>query len=158
MHIDVNQGAPISILNDNNNNKLRTHVFKPFTRGTSRYEQIRLNDLKHVKLSKPIEIFNMIDLASGTEPNEKEMYPYVDSIIENGYANAIALYFDVYLDSEKQIVLTTSPTNTSTCWGQAIQIFDKEIECKQNEPIVLHAKHDFTSIKVRLAEDLDFDI
>ena len=33
----------------------------------------------------------MIDLASGTEPNEKEMYPYVDSIIENGYANAIAL-------------------------------------------------------------------
>ena len=42
------------------------------------------------------------------EPNEKEMYPYVDSIIENGYANAIALYFDVYLDSEKQIVLTTS--------------------------------------------------
>ena len=170
IHIDVNQGAPISILpsskkptkkqndNNNNNNKLRTHVFKPFTRGTSRYEQIRLNDLKHVKLSKPIEIFNMIDLASGTEPNEKEMYPYVDSIIENGYANAIALYFDVYLDSEKQIVLTTSPTNTSTCWGQAIQIFDKEIECKQNEPIVLHAKHDFTSIKVRLAEDLDFDI
>ena len=117
----------------------------PFTRGTSRYEQIRLNDLKHVKLSKPIEIFNMIDLASGTEPNEKEMYPYVNSIIENGYANAIALYFDVYLDSEKQIVLTTSPTNTSTCWGQAIQIFDKEIECNQNEPIVLHAKHDFVN-------------
>jgi predicted RNA methylase len=169
INLDLKQGAPISILpakkqqgSSNNNDMdtgatLNTQVFKPFTRGTSRYQQIRLNDLKHVKLSAPFEVFNTIDLASGNEPTEKEMYPYVDCIIENGCANCIALYYDVYLDSEKEIVLTTSPTNASTCWGQAIQILQNEIHCKKNEPVILHARHDFTSVTVDLAEGLDFD-
>ena len=85
------------------------------------------------------------------------MLPYVDCVIEDGVANAVALFFDLYLDSEKEIVLTTSPQNSSTCWGQAIQIFDKEIFCKKGEPIILRATHDYTSLKIDVPLDMDFD-
>ena len=33
----------------------------------------------------------------------------------------------------------------------------KQIYCKKDEPIILHARHDFTSVTVDLAEALDFD-
>ena len=159
LSLDIGQGAPISAVNTTSacNLDMHTRVFKPFTKGTSRYEQIRLNDLKHVKLSKPFVLLNNIDLASGNEPKQKEMLPYVDCIIEDGVANAVALFFDLYLDSEKEIVLTTSPLNTSTCWGQAIQIFDKEFFCKKGEPIILRATHDYTSVKIDVPQDMDFD-
>ena len=159
LSLDISQGAPISAISTAStcNPDMHTRVFKPFTKGTSRYEQIRLNDLKHVKLSKPFVVINNIDLASGNEPLQKEILPYVDCVIEDGVANAVALFFDLYLDSEKEIVLTTSPQNDSTCWGQAIQIFDKEIICKKGEPIILRATHDYTSLKLDVPLDMDFD-
>ena len=54
LSLDISQGAPISAISTAStcNLDMHTRVFKPFTKGTSRYEQIRLNDLKHVKLSK----------------------------------------------------------------------------------------------------------
>ena len=126
---------------------LDTRVFEPFTRTTTAYEQIRLNDIKHKKLSDPFVLFQNIDLASGTA-QPSEILPYVDCIRETGVAHGVAIYFDLFLDSKKEVVLSTGPSNSSSCWAQAVQFFKKPIILKEGDSIVLKAKHDCTSISV----------
>ena len=109
-----------------------------------------------MKLSKPFVVINNIDLASETNPSRKRCSR--TSIVSLKTVLLMQLrYFSTYLDSEKEIVLTTSPLNTSTCWGQAIQIFDKRKFCKKGEPVILRATHDYTSVKIDVPLDMDFD-
>ena len=147
LSLDISQGAPISAISTAStcNPDMHTRVFKPFTKGTSRYEQIRLNDLKHVKLSKPFVVLNNIDLASGNEPLQKEMLPYVDCVIEDGVANAVALFFDLYLDSEKEIVLTTSPRNILRAGGKQYKFLIKKFFCKKVN-LLYCAQHTITPV------------
>jgi predicted RNA methylase len=158
--LDLTQGAPLSILpaDGQTDVSLRTgqtmdtRVFKPFARGTTAYEQIRLEDVRHTKLSAPFELFHGIDLASGTTPPQ-EVYPYVD-VARTGMAHGVAIYFDLYLDSEKSIVLSTGPSNKRTCWAQAVQFFTKpQMITSGGNGIVLRARHDCSTISVDVFEE-----
>jgi 2-polyprenyl-3-methyl-5-hydroxy-6-metoxy-1,4-benzoquinol methylase len=148
--LDVTQGAPLSVLPQSRSeasHRMDTRVFAPFTRTTTAYEQIRLADVKHTKLSDPFVLFQNIDLASGSA-QPSEIFPYVDGIKESGVAHGVAIYFDLYLDNDKEIVLSTGPQNRTTCWAQAVHFFKKPVIVKEGDSMVLKAKHDCQSISV----------
>ncbi|MGB3206009.1 MAG: hypothetical protein WBB28_13545, partial [Crinalium sp.] len=65
-------------------------------------------------------------------------------IIKDGKFNAIACWFDLFLDEE--ITLTNSPLKSmeeqGVSWGQRIQVLDKEIAVTPGEKVRVKLKNE----------------
>lgn len=108
-------------------------AFNKFIR-TNTWEQIRLRDLAHVALSAPFDMLTC-DLsgyagssagggsAGAADDRDDETSGVVDiPIIRDGKASAVVMWFDLDVDPEGEIVISTGPENHESCWSQSVQL------------------------------------
>lgn len=130
--------------------KLNGITFNKFLRWNT-WEQIRLVDISHVALTEPFDMLEC-DLR-GYEELSKERACDV-KCIASGVVSAVVMWFDMDLDEDGEYCISTSPTNKSSCWSQAVQLLGGEEEelrsVEMNEILAVRIGMNDDRIKVDL--------
>ncbi len=126
----------------------------PFTqflrRGT--WEQIRLKDVRHQQITRAFECFKC-DLSSGSQ--KKHSYDLQIECVRPGRATGVAMWFDLALDKEETVLISTGPSNPSSCWSQCVQVLDscldgREFNFSAGDVVKLRAIQDLHRIKFKI--------
>lgn len=97
-----------------------------------RYSGCRLHELAHTVLSAPFDVFEF-DFTrepaqqeeEGPRARRREARLRVRCAAEGPAPNAVVFWFTLRLDA--QTTLSTAPSQTHSCWGQAVQLFPEPL-------------------------------
>ncbi len=119
-------------------------------RDPSRYMQIHLEWEEHRVLSEPFEIVKLdfANLPVGSLSKEMSL-----TATDTGTAHAIAIWFDLYLDSD--IILSTRPGDMFNHWGQAAQFFKRDHPVSTGDTVHLRAGCNDAMYMFQLTEELN---
>lgn len=107
------------------------------------YIQTDLSRYDWQMLAPPASLFHFDFSRDGADGAESEirLVPIAD-----GTAHAVALWFSLVLDDAATIA--TGPMDPPTHWRQAVCALNPPVEFKQNEPVILTARHNGRKILV----------
>jgi len=113
------------------------------------YQKIFLAHEEHRILSQPFPVieFDFLTLRP-RPPNHFDTFELEAEITSDGAAQAVVFWFELRLDEDT--VISTSMTNRTTHWGQAIQFLDADIPVRQNDRQVVMVRLGFQEISFSL--------
>ena len=121
------------------------------------YEGVELGKIRSknpdawTPLADPAKVFSFdfSDIQRCAQDNERLL---TFETTADGTCNAIAMWFNLYLDDEDTILLSTSPyDDKGPTWQQAVQ-YVREVGLKKGDSLQIQASHDTYSISYKLAD------
>ena len=122
------------------------------------YEGVELGRKKNMHvwtpLADPVKVFSF-DFADIQKCAEDSRNLLTFETTVDGTCNAIAMWFNLYLDEEDTILLSTSPyEDKGPTWQQAVQ-YIQEVTLRKGDQLQVQASHDTYSISYELADSED---
>ena len=122
------------------------------------YEGVELGRKKNMHawmpLADPAKVFSF-DFADVQKCAEDSRNLLTFESTADGTCNAIAMWFNLYLDEEDTILLSTSPyEDKGPTWQQAVQ-YIQEVNLRKGDQLQVQASHDTYSISYELADSED---
>ena len=122
------------------------------------YEGLELGKKKNkhawTPLADPVKVFSF-DFANIQKCAEENQNQLTFETTIDGTCNAIVMWFNLYLDDQDTIMLSTSPyEDKGPTWQQAVQ-YIQEVTLKQGDLLHIQASHDTYSISYELADSDD---
>jgi predicted RNA methylase/uncharacterized protein (DUF2249 family) len=117
------------------------------------YEGVELGRNKRAwtPLADPVKVFSFdfYDIQKCAADNQNLL---TFKATANSTCNAIAMWFNLYLDDGQEILLSTSPyEDKGPTWQQAVQ-YIQEVTLRQGDELQIQASHDTYSISYQLAD------
>ena len=121
------------------------------------YEGIELGKIRSknpdswTPMADPVKVFSFdfSDIQRCAVDNQRLLTFEANS---DGTCNAIAMWFNLYLDEEDTIILSTSPyEDKGPTWQQAVQ-YIQEVDVTEGDSLQIQASHDTYSISYTLAD------
>lgn len=101
------------------------------------YTSFHLQKIGHRRLTHVFEAFRF-NFYDRTFRPEQKMFEV--PVTQDGYCNAVAFWYDLWLDEET--VINTGPESELTAWCQAVNFFDQEIPVKKGSVLPITGQHD----------------
>jgi predicted RNA methylase len=105
-------------------------------------------------MANPVKVFSF-DFADIQKCAEDSQNLLTFEVNADGTCNAIVMWFNLYLDEEDTILLSTSPyEDKGPTWQQAVQ-YIQEVNLRKGDQLQIQASHDTYSISYELADSED---